>query len=116
MTDSSISKKHSMDYITVDGVILRTGYSKRRDWYLVLQNKKEQKEQRKMKNKQNQNSHQDRDKGVQANESGYLRLSSYFVLVRVTRTEVKKLKSIVYMYYLGPGENHNLTVTTNNTC
>jgi hypothetical protein len=23
----------------VDGVILRTGYSKRRDWYLVLQNK-----------------------------------------------------------------------------
>jgi hypothetical protein len=24
-----------MDYVTVDGVILRTGYSNKRDWYLV---------------------------------------------------------------------------------
>src|SRR4051794_13201502 len=35
MTDFSTSRKHSMDYITVDGVILRTGYSNKRDWYLV---------------------------------------------------------------------------------
>jgi hypothetical protein len=35
MTDFSTSRKHSMDYVTVDGVILRTGYSNKRDWYLV---------------------------------------------------------------------------------
>lgn len=29
------SRKHSMDYVTVDGVILRTGYSNKRNWYLV---------------------------------------------------------------------------------
>jgi hypothetical protein len=29
------SRKHSMDYFTVDGVILRTGYSDKRDWYLL---------------------------------------------------------------------------------
>jgi hypothetical protein len=29
------SRKLSMDYVTVDGVILRTGYSNKRDWYLV---------------------------------------------------------------------------------
>ncbi|HEY7080151.1 MAG TPA: hypothetical protein VH500_10645 [Nitrososphaeraceae archaeon] len=33
--DFSASRKHSMDYVTVDGVILRTGYSNKRDWYLV---------------------------------------------------------------------------------
>jgi hypothetical protein len=35
MTDFSTSRKHSIDYVTVDGVILRTGYSNKRDWYLV---------------------------------------------------------------------------------
>jgi hypothetical protein len=35
MTDFSTSRKHSMDYVTVNGVILRTGYSNKRDWYLV---------------------------------------------------------------------------------
>ena len=41
MTDFSISRKHRMDYVTVDGIILRTGYSNERAWYhLVLQNKK----------------------------------------------------------------------------
>ena len=29
------SRKHSMDYFTVDGVILRTGYSNKRDWYVL---------------------------------------------------------------------------------
>jgi hypothetical protein len=28
-------RKHSMDYFTVDGVTLRTGYSNKRDWYLL---------------------------------------------------------------------------------
>jgi hypothetical protein len=30
------SKKHSMDYVTVDGVILRTGYANMGYWYLLL--------------------------------------------------------------------------------
>lgn len=30
------SRKHSMDYVTVDGVILRTGYAIKSDWYLLL--------------------------------------------------------------------------------
>ena len=29
------SRKHSMDYVTVDGVILRTGYADKKDWYLL---------------------------------------------------------------------------------
>jgi hypothetical protein len=29
------SQKHSMDYVTVQGVILRTGYHNKRDWYLL---------------------------------------------------------------------------------
>ncbi len=29
------SRKHSMDYFTVDGVTLRTGYKNKRDWYLL---------------------------------------------------------------------------------
>ena len=29
------SRKHSMDYFTVDGVILRTGYSNKYMWYLL---------------------------------------------------------------------------------
>lgn len=28
-------RKHSLDYFTVDGVILRTGYSNKRDWFLL---------------------------------------------------------------------------------
>ena len=37
----STSRKHSMDYVTVDGIILMTGYLNKRAWYhLVLQNKK----------------------------------------------------------------------------
>jgi len=31
----STSRKHSMDYLTKDGFILRTGYSDKRDWYLL---------------------------------------------------------------------------------
>jgi hypothetical protein len=30
------SRKHSMDYVTVNGVVLRTGYSNKSDWYLLL--------------------------------------------------------------------------------
>ncbi len=33
--DVFTSRKHSMDYFTVDGVILRTGYKNKRDWYLL---------------------------------------------------------------------------------
>lgn len=33
--DTFTSRKHSMDYVTVDGVILRTGYSNKLEWYLV---------------------------------------------------------------------------------
>src|SRR4051812_45944936 len=29
------SRKHDMDYFTVDGVILRTGYRDKIDWYLL---------------------------------------------------------------------------------
>ena len=29
------SRKHSMDYFTVESVILRTGYKNKRDWYLL---------------------------------------------------------------------------------
>jgi hypothetical protein len=29
------SQKSSMDYVTVQGVILRTGYHNKRDWYLL---------------------------------------------------------------------------------
>lgn len=29
------SRKHSMDYVTVNGVILRTGYVDKKDWYLL---------------------------------------------------------------------------------
>jgi hypothetical protein len=29
------SRKHAMDYFTADGVILRTGYKNKRDWYLL---------------------------------------------------------------------------------
>jgi hypothetical protein len=29
------SKKHSMNYVTVDGVKLRTGYDDKKDWYLI---------------------------------------------------------------------------------
>ena len=29
------SRKHSMDYFAVEGVILRTGYKNKRDWYLL---------------------------------------------------------------------------------
>ena len=29
------SRKHSMDYVTADGVILRTGYANKSDWYLL---------------------------------------------------------------------------------
>lgn len=35
MTEFSTFRKHSVDYVTTDGVILRTGYSNKRDWYLV---------------------------------------------------------------------------------
>ena len=35
MTGFSTSRKHRMDYVTVDGGILRSGYSNKRDWYLV---------------------------------------------------------------------------------
>src|SRR5919106_3476807 len=31
----STSRKHSVDYFTKDGLILRTGYSDQRDWYLL---------------------------------------------------------------------------------
>jgi hypothetical protein len=30
------SKKHSMDYVTVDGVVQRTGYANKTEWYLLL--------------------------------------------------------------------------------
>lgn len=33
--DIFTSRKHGMDYFTVDGVILRTGYKNKRDWYLL---------------------------------------------------------------------------------
>jgi hypothetical protein len=33
--DIFTSRKHGMDYFTVDGVILRTGYKNMRDWYLL---------------------------------------------------------------------------------
>ena len=33
-SEISTSRKHSMDYFTRDGFILRTGYSDKRDWYL----------------------------------------------------------------------------------
>ena len=36
MPDIFSSKKHSMDYATVDGVIQRTGYTDKTDWYLLL--------------------------------------------------------------------------------
>jgi hypothetical protein len=29
------SRKHSMDYVTVNGIILRTGYADKKDWYLL---------------------------------------------------------------------------------
>jgi hypothetical protein len=29
------SRKHNMDYVTVNGVILRTGYANKADWYLL---------------------------------------------------------------------------------
>src|SRR5688500_9183962 len=29
------SKKHNMDYATVDGVVQRTGYADKTDWYLL---------------------------------------------------------------------------------
>lgn len=29
------SRKHSMDYVTVNGVVLRTGYANKSDWYLL---------------------------------------------------------------------------------
>ena len=29
------SRKHGMDYFTVDGLVLRTGYKNKRDWYLL---------------------------------------------------------------------------------
>ena len=35
MTEFSTFRKHSVDYVTTDGVILRTGYSNKCDWYLV---------------------------------------------------------------------------------
>lgn len=35
MTDFSTSRKHSMDYVTADGITLRTGYSDKPLWYLV---------------------------------------------------------------------------------
>ena len=31
----STSRKHSMDYFTTEGVILRTGYKNKLDWYLL---------------------------------------------------------------------------------
>ena len=34
-SEISTSRKHSMDYFTKDGFILRTGYSDKRDWYLL---------------------------------------------------------------------------------
>jgi len=33
--DIFTSRKHLMDYFTVDGVVLRTGYENKRDWYLL---------------------------------------------------------------------------------
>jgi hypothetical protein len=33
--DVFTSRKHSMDYFTADGVMLRTGYKSKRDWYLL---------------------------------------------------------------------------------
>lgn len=34
-SEISTSRKHSMDYFTVDGVVLRTGYADKKYWYLV---------------------------------------------------------------------------------
>ena len=34
-SEISTSRKHSMDYFTVDGVSLRTGYQDKRYWYLL---------------------------------------------------------------------------------
>ena len=34
-SEISTSRKHSVDYFTKDGLILRTGYSDIRDWYLL---------------------------------------------------------------------------------
>ena len=70
MTDFSISRKHRMDYVTVDGIILRTGYSNKRAWYHLCITK--QKEQTKMKSNTNKISNQhdvDRRREVQPNES-----------------------------------------------
>jgi hypothetical protein len=62
MTDFSISRKHSMDYVTL-WMALSLELDTQREgtgiWYYKT----------KMKKNQNQKSHQDRDKGVQANES-----------------------------------------------
>jgi hypothetical protein len=35
-TDIFSARRHNMDYVTVDGVIRRTGYSDKSDWYLLL--------------------------------------------------------------------------------
>jgi hypothetical protein len=35
-SDIFSSRRHSMDYVTVNGVVLRTGYSNKSDWYLLL--------------------------------------------------------------------------------
>lgn len=34
-SEISTSRKHSVDYFTKDGFVLRTGYSDKRDWYLL---------------------------------------------------------------------------------
>ena len=34
-TDIFSARRHNMDYVTVDGVIRRTGYSDKSDWYLL---------------------------------------------------------------------------------
>ena len=34
-SEISTSRKHSVDYFTKEGFILRTGYSDIRDWYLL---------------------------------------------------------------------------------
>jgi hypothetical protein len=36
LSDIFSSRRHSMDYVTVNGVVLRTGYSDKSDWYLLL--------------------------------------------------------------------------------
>jgi hypothetical protein len=35
LLEISTSRKHAMDYFTVDGVILRTGYADKKYWYLL---------------------------------------------------------------------------------